>query len=212
MNGRKLTKYPRTYHLPWSPGATGDDKVLRDVSQFHGRHVVVTKKMDGENSTIYQDGYVHARSLDSAGGVDRDWVKSFAQQWCFNLPEGWRVCGENLWAKHSIQYDDLPSYFLGFSAWNEENTCLSWDETVELFDRLGIIPVPVLYDGVWDVKAVRALEKDLDFSKDEGYVVRLADSFKYDEFSSSVAKYVRAGHVQTDTHWRHSKLVQNRLK
>ena len=22
------TKYPRTYHLPWSPGATSDDKKL----------------------------------------------------------------------------------------------------------------------------------------------------------------------------------------
>lgn len=36
----------------------------------------------------------------------------------------------------------------------------------------------------------------------EGYVVRISDSFHYDDFSKSVAKCVRAGHVgSTDDHW-----------
>lgn len=42
-------KYGRTFHLPWSPGAHDDDKTLSDASQFEGKHVVITKKMDGEN-------------------------------------------------------------------------------------------------------------------------------------------------------------------
>lgn len=42
-------KYGRTFHLPWSPGAHDDDKTLKDTSQFEGKRVVVTKKMDGEN-------------------------------------------------------------------------------------------------------------------------------------------------------------------
>ena len=37
-------KYPRTYHLPFSPGFTSDDKVLKDDSQFYGKRVVVTEK------------------------------------------------------------------------------------------------------------------------------------------------------------------------
>ena len=57
MNER--VKYPRTYHLPWSEGRTDDDKVLSDDSQFIGKYVVVTEKMDGENTTIYSDGYLH---------------------------------------------------------------------------------------------------------------------------------------------------------
>ena len=52
-------KYPRTPHLPWSLGATNDDVKQRDLSHFVGKQVVVTEKMDGENTTLYND-YIHA--------------------------------------------------------------------------------------------------------------------------------------------------------
>lgn len=45
----KRYKYPRTYHLSSSPGKTSDDKVISDMSEFEGKEVVVTEKMDGEN-------------------------------------------------------------------------------------------------------------------------------------------------------------------
>lgn len=196
-------KYGRTFHLPWSPGAHDDDKTLKDCSQFEGREVVITVKMDGENTSCYSDGHVHARSIDSKGGEDRAWVKQFlVNNVCFNLPDGWRVCGENLWAEHSIHYDNLPSYFLGFSIWNERNVCLSWKDTIEWFDLLNITPVPVLYTGMWNEALAKDIAKELNPKTCEGLVVRLTGSFRYGEFKSSVAKYVRAGHVQTTKHWR----------
>ncbi|MEL7307213.1 MAG: RNA ligase family protein, partial [Pseudomonadota bacterium] len=39
------------------------------------------------------------------------------------------MCGENLYARHSISYNNLPSYFMAFSVWNELNQCLSWQDT-----------------------------------------------------------------------------------
>jgi len=39
-------KYPRTYHLPDSPGRTSDDKVIQDISPFLNQLHVVTEKMD----------------------------------------------------------------------------------------------------------------------------------------------------------------------
>jgi len=45
----------------------------------------------------------------------------------------------------------------------------------------------------------------------EGYVVRVAHAFPMSEFSSHAAKFVRAGHVQTDTHWMHTTIVPNQL-
>jgi len=45
----RYVKYPRTYHLPWSPGVTKDDRVIKSTNVFEGREVVVTVKMDGEN-------------------------------------------------------------------------------------------------------------------------------------------------------------------
>lgn len=205
-------KYPRTPHLPWSLGFTDDDKVLSSLSHFEGRRVVVTKKMDGENTTFYSDGYCHARSLDSRGGIDRDWVKKLAQTVAYELPEGWRVCGENMWARHSIAYDDLPSYFLGFSIWDATNRCLRWDDMVIWSKMLDIALVPVIYDGMWDEEVIKGLVEKLDLEKDEGYVVRVASEFKYEDFGTSVAKFVRQGHVQTEKHWRHQALVPNGLK
>jgi hypothetical protein len=198
-------KYGRTFHLPWSPGAHDDDKTLKDCNHLNGKESIISLKMDGENTTCYSDGHIHARSIDSRGGEDRAWVKKFlSENVCYSLPEGWRVCGENVWAEHSIRYDDLQSFFLGFSIWNERNECLSWPETLEWFELLGITPVPVLWQGKFDAKGIKDLHLKLrlNFEKDEGYVVRVADSFKYSEFKNSVAKFVRAGHVQTARHWR----------
>jgi hypothetical protein len=204
------TKYPRTFHLPWSLGATSDDKVVPSVSHFEGHQVVVTEKMDGENTTLYRD-HIHARSLDSKGGEDRAWVKQFWGSIRSDIPEGWRICGENLWACHSVQYTNLRSYFYGFSIWGADNQALSWGDTVDYFSMLGINPVPVLYSGVWDEAAIRNLSNGLNLVETEGYVVRLADSFHYDDFGSSVAKFVRADHVKTDKHWRSQQLVPNGL-
>ena len=53
-----LVKYPRTYHLPWSHGRTKDDRGFDDMSSFIGKEVVVTIKMDGEQTTMYKD-HIH---------------------------------------------------------------------------------------------------------------------------------------------------------
>lgn len=207
-------KYERTFHLPHSPGKQSDDKALKDLSQFNGKRVVITGKMDGENTTCYSDGHIHARSIDSRGGEDRAWVKKFlTENVCYNLPEGWRVCGENMWAEHSIHYNALPSYFLGFSIWNERNECLSWGETLEWFELLGITPVPVLAQGHFYEEMLDEVEANLQWETDEGYVIRLYDGFKYGDFRKSVAKYVRHGHVQTTKHWRAGRaFIQNDLE
>lgn len=209
MNASKYKKYPRTFHFEWSEGMTNDDKVLKDTSNFNGKRVIASVKMDGENTTIYSD-HTHARSLDSANHPSRDWLKKFAAEFQHSLPENWRLCGENLFAKHSIEYNDLESYFYGFSMWDENNICLSWDETVEWFQLLGVIPVKVLYDGIYDEKLIKQL-----FVNDgtmEGYVVRLADAFRYEDFAQSVVKFVRKNHVTTDSHWMHQEMIANKLK
>jgi hypothetical protein len=199
-------KYPRTYHLPWSLGKTADDKVIKDLSSFYGKMVVVTEKMDGENTSIYSDGF-HARSIDSKSHESRSWLAGF--QAGIGIPDGWRICGENLYAKHSIKYENLNSYFYGFSIWNEYNICLSWTDTEDYFSILGIDIVPVIWKGMFNEHKIMDLCHSLDTSKTEGLIVRLEDSFCYTEFSKSVAKYVRANHVSSDMHWIQQKLEKN---
>lgn len=204
-------KYPRTMHFPFSMSATADDKVLKSVDHFHGKEVVATMKMDGENTSLYRGGY-HVRSLDSRHHPSRDWLKAFHNTFAHDIPEDWRVCGENLYARHSISYEELPSYFMGFSVWDETNTALSWDDSVEFMELLGVAPVQVLYRGPFDEALFRKMGKDWDGTKNEGFVVRLADAIAYEDFATSVAKWVRPKHVTTDTHWMHAAIVSNGVR
>lgn len=204
-------KYPRTHHLPWSPGQNEDDRVLQNTDQFKNKRVIVTVKMDGENTTMYSD-YFHARSLDSKNHSSRNWCKNFWSTISQDIPHGWRICGENLFAQHSIHYDDLESYFMGFSVWNDRNICLSWDHTLEWFSLLGIVPVKVLYDGIFDENIIKKLYNEDEWNTCEGYVLRIADEFPYSQFRKSVAKYVRKDHISTIKHWMHGKpIVPNSL-
>ena len=209
-------KYPRTFHLPWSLGYTSDDKVLKDMSCFEGNTFIITEKMDGENSTLARE-YYHARSLDSKDHPSRSWIKQFHASIKRDIPEGWRICGENLYAKHSISYDNLKSYFYCFSIWDENNYCLSWKETVEFCQLLGIEHVPILRDDFMWTEWVPRLMEDHDWTgynpaTMEGYVVRNSDGFVYEDFGDNVAKFVRPNHVTTDTHWMHSEVIPNKLK
>jgi hypothetical protein len=208
----KYVKYPRTYHLPWSPGVKKDDRVMESLRGFVGKEVVATVKMDGENTTMYSD-YIHARSLSANPHPSRNWVKQLHSTIQHNIPDDWRICGENLYAEHSIAYKNLDSWFQLFSVWNERNVCLSWDETVEWAALLGLKMVPILYRGPWNEKLIQSLYQEKhggDVS--EGYVVRIADPFPYSDFKNIAGKYVRKDHVQTHGHWMRSKLTVNGLK
>lgn len=212
------TKYPRTFHLPWSEGATDDDKThtLEAVEDmFGGKEVVITEKADGENTTIYSDGTCHARSLDSGAHKSRDYVKAKAKELgCMGLPEGWRLMGENMFAQHSISYNKLPDFFVLFGVADDANTARSWEEVEDWAALLEIPHVPVLYKGPWQgEKTMRAMYPFNSHYGDtvaEGYVVRVAGSFPMDKFSEHVAKFVRLGHVQAGSeHWMHKPVVPN---
>lgn len=203
-------KYPRTPHLPWSPGADDDDIILDTAAAFEGMEVVVTEKMDGENTTMYHD-HIHARSIDSKYHPSREWVKRLWGSIAHRIPENERICGENMFWVHSIIYTSLESYFLTFSWW-EDDVCLDWDETVKRCEKMGITTVPVLYRGVYDEAKIKALYDDSMYKTVEGYVIRPTGSFKRAEFQKNIAKFVRKDHVQTDQHWMRSGGERNMLK
>jgi hypothetical protein len=204
-------KYPRTYHVPWSPGLQNDDRMHESIEQFKGMEVVVTEKMDGENTTMYRD-YLHARSLEFEAHPSRTFIKAIHASCAYDIPEGWRVCGENITAKHSIKYFGLPSYFMVFSVWNDHNMRLAWDDITEYTDLLGLNLVPVLYRGVFDIDKLHEIEANLDPERQEGYVVSPVAPFSFKDFRYVMAKYVRAKHVQTDEHWMRSEIEFNGLK
>ncbi len=204
-----MKKYGRTYHLPISPGATSDDKVMTGLDGLMVGDLVISEKMDGENTTIHQGGS-HARSPDSRYHPSRDWLKAFAAGISPQLADGERIVGENLYARHAIVYDALPSYFLGF-AWIMDGQVQSWDGTLARFAELGIAAVPTLYRGSYKPGLFENIAAGLDRTKQEGFVARVADAFAEVEMPARMGKYVRAGHVQDEEHWMKAELVPNHL-
>ena len=201
------TKYPRTYHLPYSETLSDDDKRLESDERFKlMNEVYCSIKMDGENTTVYPNGYIHARSLNGNKYPWQNWLKQYMQKWYKDIPEGWRICGENLYAEHSIKYT-FPNdgyLFQVFGIYNNRNECLSYEDTWMWCDMLGLKMVDVFYIGKYDKDLIMQKfneYKSKSANEVEGFVVRNTASFNYDYFSANVGKYVRANHVTTDAHW-----------
>jgi len=201
----EFIKYPRTPHLPWSPGKTNDDRVASQecIEQLSdGRELVVTEKMDGGNLTFYK-GAFHGRSLDSGTHAWDTRARALWAEVQDSIPEDWRISGESMWARRSIAYENLPSIFLVFHIWDEFNNALSWDSVKEYSELLDLVTVPEIYRGHDFDDAIEAWSKAHNSETSEGFVVRTAGSFSYEDFSLNVAKFVREDHIQTRADWRY---------
>lgn len=204
-------KFPRTFHFDFSPGATSDDKKLNSTDSFIGQEVVLTIKMDGEQCTMTRND-VYARSVNSSNHPSRSFMKGLHANIKNDIPKELRICGENLYAKHSIFYENLDSYFLVFNIWNERNIALDWNETKEWCELLGLKTVKEVYRGKWDEKTIIKKGNEIIQNGDEGYVVRLTSEIPYSHYRIKVGKVVRKNHIQTSSHWSNEKIIPNKLK
>jgi len=127
------------------------------------------------------------------------------------LAEGERTVGQNLHTRHSVGYDALPAWFLGF-AWIIDDEVQPWDLTLMRFEELGIMPVPTLWRGPCRAGLFETIAAGLDPDRQEGFVERVAAAFPEGEMPCRMGKYVRAGHVQSETRWMHAPLVPNGLR
>jgi len=193
-------KYIRTYHLPYSPSISNDDKVLDNIDCFNGKIVVYTEKLDGECTSMTNQG-VHARSETSVAHLSQSWIRKLHGEIRWRIPKGIQIVGENLYAKHSIFYDKLSTFFYVFAVIQNDETFLSYADTIELCNTLSLTYVPVLYVGEFHTD-FKLPTKSAYGDTIEGYVIKSIDSFKVKESSQNIAKWVRPNHVQTDKHWK----------
>lgn len=153
-------------------------------------------------------GGVYARS--HAAYTTSPWsreVRQIHQRIANDLDEGVFLFGENMEGIHSIEYSNLKSYFYIFGV-RDNNIWIPWEGFEEYSILLDIPTVPVLFKGsVSSDKELKQLTDSLVKQPSElggqreGIVVRNANMFHNDDFSTNVMKWVRKGHVQTDEHW-----------
>lgn len=212
-------KFPRTPHLPWSPGVSGDDVRLAAINHFANKTLIVTEKLDGENITVYSDGYIHARSIDGTSHPSRDYLKGVMAKKLRKtvprmgsfpvLPEGWRACFEYLYAIHSIEYDRLPSYLFLIGIVDNLNVAQDWGTVCLYAENFDVPTVPQIavieagdnWEKILRGKEQAIMEKSKYGATAEGYVIRNHNGFAMAEYDKNVAKYVRSGHVTSPDHW-----------
>jgi hypothetical protein len=187
-----VPKYPRIGHLPDSPGATPHDRVQPDLSWLDGE-LVVTEKLDGGPVTFTRDA-VYGRTPRSP---TRPWDRPATALWAmisYRIPDHWRVCGESMYARRRIPYTDLPGVFLVFGIWDETDTLLGWDDTVDWANRLELPVVPVLYRGGRLSSARAAWSHLCTPETSEGFVIRYAGRIAADDVPLQMVQWVRPGH------------------
>ena len=226
-------KYGRTYHYPFSPGTTSDDRINHNYWEDIQRipTLVHTEKLDGENNCLSQHG-VFARS--HAAPTTSPWTCQLRERWELMKRDLGEVelFGENLYAIHSIEYKRLEEYFYIFAVRIQEQW-LSWDE-VKFYAAMFDFPtVPEIAIQAVNTLTEESLKKQVidwaqtpsvfgstdtllgeDCSR-EGIVSRNSGEYSVNEFAHNVFKYVRKGHVKTDEHWtrnwKRAKLTWERL-
>lgn len=213
-------KYPRTPHLPWSPGGTSDDRRIKSVEHFLCRPVVLTEKMDGSNVCMERDACFARSHASTPNHPSFDAFKAMHATVRHLIPKNVQVFGEWLYAKHSIGYDQLPSYFQVFGVRDLlKNVWASWEEVEVWAEELGVVTVPVLakedgLDSDWKIQELVESHARLPSrcgKEREGVVLRVAGEFSDADFGVSIAKWVRKDHVTSSDHWAHQVITRNGL-
>lgn len=230
-----MPKYPRTYHLPWSEGLTSDDKKISDficllgyTFPYEGEEItvktplIITEKLDGSNICFCKEG-MFARSHSGPPNHESfDLAKSEYSRVKYKLDPTCFYYFEYMYAKHSIYYENLPSYLflIGvFDEWTGHNgEWLPQNELEQIAQELEFPVVPVLAnlrEGVFSEKelkkvTIEAFNLPSVFGGEKEGIVVKRDGIDTN-FSRNCAKMVRKNHVQTDEHWINQPIIRNKL-
>ncbi len=210
-------KYGRTFHYPFSPGTTSDDRFnfnyWNDLARI--KKVVHTEKLDGENTCLNQYG-VFARS--HIAPTRHPWAGYLKERWQLHKNDfkNLEIFGENLYAIHSIQYKNIEAHFYVFAV-REMDRWLSWEEVKFYAAVLDFPTVPEIAftipktEEIYKAEVLNIVKQEsafqsIDVQSDqtctmEGIVSRNTDGFLVNDFKQNVFKYVRKDHVKTDEHW-----------
>ena len=153
-----MFKYPRTAHIESSALQPGDHDLDRvPFSEIQGKVLVIEEKVDGANCGLSFDGgnlVLQSRGHTLTGGdhpqfdLFKSWAFSMQNQLYAVLANKYIMFGEWMFSKHTVFYDGLPHYFLEFDIYDKELIVfLSTPDRHILLEGIGIVHVPVLYEG-----------------------------------------------------------------
>ncbi len=226
MTEQDFFRFPHTPHLTWlGAREPRDDKVLThlEVRALLAEPIRVEEKLDGANLGLSIDlsgefrfqnrgQYLHRPHHGQFARLD-DWLAAKADSIFDALSPSMLVFGEWCAARHSLDYQRLPDWWLVFDVYDKAaGRFWSADRRDAWAADHGLVTVATLKQGRFTqqelVEMVDSLPSQYREGALEGIVVRSDDA----RWNNARAKLVRADFVQSmGQHWRNRRIDWNRL-
>ena len=222
---RHFFKFPHTPHLTWLGTAEPRvDKVLSPEARdaFFDGEIVVEEKIDGANVgiSVGLDGQVRVQNRGTYVGPGAhpqfgplwEWVAKRTDALVETLGTALVLFGEWCFAVHSVRYDRLPDWLLGFDIYDRAARCFwSTERRDEVLRQLSAHSVPEIARGrLAGDELLHMLDQrsTVGSSLREGLYLRREESGRLE----ARAKLVRAEFVQAiSAHWTKRELEKNIL-
>ncbi len=220
-----LIKFPRTRHLANLGAMARDDLLMskNDIESMLSGIVTVEEKIDGANLgfRLSSDGKIMAQNRSHF--VSSSYHPQFKKldQWIetnkFDLNHilsqgNYIIYGEWLYSKHSINYTDLPDYFIMFDLYDvDSNSFFSRDYIEEMLKDTNITLVPLIFKGKITMDKLKTLVHNKSQFYDgfvEGVYIR---SFEGNKLKHR-GKIVRSDFICGDEHWTKGKQILNTIR
>lgn len=218
-------KFPSTPHLATLDGVEiRGDKVLPESErdEFLKQNLVVEEKVDGANLGISFDsdgniqaqnrgGYLHLPGSGQWKRLD-GWLAPRPDVLFEHLSDHLILFGEWCFAQHSVFYDHLPDWFLGFDIYDKRfGRFFSAERRDALLMEMCIAQIPEVARGRFTYLEIQKLlsKSILGDQPAEGLYLR----FDQGEWLEQRAKLVRPAFIQSvEQHWSRSAIRPNRLR
>lgn len=218
-------RFPHTPHVAWlGKGTPRDDKVLssEETHALLSGEVVVEEKLDGSNLgfSISPDGEVRIQnrgqylSAPFTGQFEKlgKWF-AFRTDGLFDaLGEELILFGEWCAARHSLDYNNLPDWFLVFDVYDRKYRHFwSTARRNELAMRLGLFFVPRLYHGRTTLEELKHILQSQPSAYRSGPLEGVVIRRESVDWLEARAKLVRPEFTQAiGEHWRRRAIEWNR--
>lgn len=220
----KFMKFPSTPYLAVLDGTSvRSDKVFSfsERERFLAHEVNIEEKIDGANLGISFDseGILHAQNRGNCLQVPMTgqwktlpaWLAHRNARFFDVLTDRYILFGEWCYAKHSVSYDQLPDWFIGFDVFDSQAERFVCKEIRDEFlASLELNVVPFVATGRLSLLEITEHLGKSRFGEGpaEGLYLRYDDA----DWLGQRAKIVRSEFVQSiEQHWSRAPLEVNRL-
>ncbi|MGN1193139.1 MAG: RNA ligase family protein [Dorea sp.] len=216
-------KFPSTPYIETDINITRSDKILskNEVEDILSKPVTIEEKIDGANLgisfnhngelRIQNRGSYLLSPLEGQWKPLNNWLHCHEETMFDMLVDNYILFGEWCYAKHSVYYDELPDWFIGFDIFDKKNNrFLSVQQRNHMLDKMKVTVVPQLGYGIYDVYELSQFFQKSKYGSEycEGIYIRQDE----DIYLKYRAKMVRKEFKQNITeHWSRGILKCNKI-